>query len=135
MSEMRTEDISMQVDDLYREEQFTDRRVGSIQRLTPVTADGSDDPGRPVLYIGQASLMTPAGALPINFEIEANSLGDAAEKFGGEAQKAVAEAIEQLQEMRREAASGIVVPGQGGGGMPPGMGGGGPRGGGGIQLR
>ncbi len=133
---MRTEDISMQVDDLYREEQFTDRRVGSIQRLTPVTADGSDDPGRPVLYIGQASLMTPAGALPINFEIEANSLGDAAEKFGGEAQKAVAEAIEQLQEMRREAASGIVVPGQGGGGgMPPGMGGGGPRGGGGIQLR
>lgn len=133
---MRTEDISMQVDDLYREEQFTDRRVGSIQRLTPVTADGSDDPDRPVLYVGQASLMTPAGALPINFEIEANSLGDAAAKFGGEAQKAVAEAIEQLQEMRREAASGIVVPGQGGGGggMPPGMGGGGPRGGG-IQLR
>ncbi|TVS16532.1 MAG: hypothetical protein EA417_10055 [Gammaproteobacteria bacterium] len=126
----------MQVDDLYREEQFTDRRVGSIQRLTPVTADGSDDPDRPVLYVGQASLMTPAGALPINFEIEANSLGDAAAKFGGEAQKAVAEAIEQLQEMRREAASGIVVPGQGGGGggMPPGMGGGGPRGGG-IQLR
>lgn len=135
---MQTDDIQMQVEDLYREEQFTDRRVGSIQRLTPVKADGSDDASRPVLYIGQASLMTPAGTLPINFEIEAESLGDATAKFGEEAQKAIQDAIRQLQEMRREAASGIVVPGQGGGGGG-GLGGGmgsGPRGGGGgIQLR
>jgi len=131
---MQTEDIRMQTDDLYREEHFTDRRVGSIQRLTPVTGDGSDDPARTVRYIGQASLMTPAGNLPISFELEADSLGDAAEKFGVEAQKAVEDAVRQLQEMRREQASGIVVPGQGGGGgqMPPGMGGGG---GGKIQLR
>lgn len=140
MSELQTDDIHMQADDLYREEQFTDRRVGSIQRLTPVKDDGSDDASRPVLYIGQASLMTPAGTLPINFEIEAESLGDAARKFGEEAQKAIQDAIRQLQEMRREAASGLVVPGQGGGGMGGGgLGGGGlgggPRGGGGIQLR
>lgn len=137
MSEIQTDDIRMQVDDLYREEQFTDRRVGSIQRLTPVKADGSDDPDRPVRYIGQASLMTPAGSLPINFEIEAASLGEAAEQFGVEAQKAVEDTMKQLQELRREAASGIVVPGQGGGGMGGGgMGGGGMGGGGGgIQLR
>lgn len=138
MSDMQPEDIQMQANDLYREEQFTDRRVGSIQRLTPVSADGGDDASRPVLYIGQASLMTPAGTLPINFEIEAGSLGEAAEKFGEEAQKAIQDAIRQLQEMRREAASGIVVPGQGGGGnVGGGMGGGmggGPRGGG-IKLR
>lgn len=138
MSELQTDDIHMQADDLYREEQFTDRKVGSIQRLTPVRADGSDDASRPVLYIGQASLMTPAGTLPINFEIDATSLGDAAEKFGEEAQKAIQDAIRQLQEMRRDAASGLVVPGQGGGGGfgGGGMGGGGPQGGGGgIQLR
>ena len=135
MSELQTDDIHMQADDLYREEQFTDRRVGSIQRLTPVKADGSDDASRPVLYIGQASLMTPAGALPINFEIEATNLGDAADKFGEEAQKAIQDAIRQLQEMRREAASSLVVPGQGGGGGLGGGMGGGPRGGGGIQLR
>lgn len=136
MSELQTDDIHMQAEDLYREDQFTDRRVGSIQRLTPVQADGSDDTSRPVLYIGQASLMTPAGTLPINFEIEATSLGEAASKFGEEAQKAIQDAIRQLQEMRREAASGIVVPGQGGGGGLGGGGmGGGPRGGGGIQLR
>lgn len=133
---MQTDDIHMQADDLYREEQFTDRRVGSIQRLTPVKTDGSDDASRSVVYIGQASLMTPAGTLPINFEIEATSLGDAAEKFGDEAQKAIQDAIRQLQEMRREAASGLVVPGQGGGGMGGGgLGGGGMGSGGGIQLR
>lgn len=133
---MQTDDIHMQADDLYREEQFTDRRVGSIQRLTPVKTDGSDDASRSVVYIGQASLMTPAGSLPINFEIEATSLGDAAEKFGDEAQKAIQDAIRQLQEMRREAASGLVVPGQGGGGMGGGgLGGGGMGSGGGIQLR
>lgn len=133
MSEISRDEVSMQVDDLYREEQFTDRRVGSIQRLTPVDGSGNDDPTRPVRYVGQASLMTPAGSLPINFEIEAGSLGEAAEQFGEEAQKAVQDAIKQLQEMRRDQASGIVVPGQGEGGMGGGMGGGAP--GGGIQLR
>lgn len=132
MSDLQTDDIRMQADDLYREEQFTDRRVGSIQRLTPVDGQGNDDPSRPVQYIGQASLMTPAGSLPINFEIQAGSLAEAAEQFGERAQEAIQDAIRQLQEMRRDQASGIVVPGQEGGGMPPGMGGG-P--GGGIQLR
>ena len=134
MSEANADDISMAVEDLYREEVFTDRRVGTIQRLTPVDGDGNDDASRPVLFVGQASLMTPAGSLPISFEIEAATLGEAAARFGDLAQAAVQEAIEQLQEMRREAASGLIVPGQGGmpgGGMPGG--GGGP--GGGIQLR
>lgn len=132
MSEPSAEDISMSVEELYLEEVFTDRRVGTIQRLTPVTPDGDRDADRPVLYIGQASLMTPAGNLPINFEIDASSLGEAVGKFGELAQEAVQDAIRQLQEMRREQASSLVVPGQGGGGMP---GGGGGMPGGGIQLR
>lgn len=137
MSDPNAEDIRMNVDDLYREEVITDRRVGTIQRLTPVTADGDDDPDRPVQYIGQASLMTPAGNLPINFEIEASSLSEAVAKFGDLAQDAVQDTIKQLQEMRREQASGLVIPGQGGGGGMPGGGipGGGRPGGGGIQLR
>lgn len=131
MSEPRSDEIRMEVSDLFLEEVFTDRRVGTIQRLTPVDADGKPDATREVRYIGQASLMTPAGSLPIQFEIEAGSLGEAAEKFGDLAQDAVQDAIKQLQEMRREAQSGLIVPGQGGGGMP---GGGMPGGGGGIQL-
>ncbi len=135
MSEASGEDITMNVEDLYHEEIFTDRRVGTIQRLTPVDANGAPDASRPVLFVGQASLMTPAGSLPISFEIEAGSLGEAAEKFGDLAQEAVQDAVRQLQEMRREAASGLIVPGQGGGGMPGGGMPGGGTPGGGIQLR
>ena len=55
---------------IYREETFTDRKVGTIRRLTPVTADGSDDSTRPVVFVGQAQIMTPMGAVPISFELE-----------------------------------------------------------------
>lgn len=130
------DDIQMDGANLYREDVFSDRRVGTIQRLTPVTANGDEDPSRPVRFLGQASLMTPGGSLPISFEIEAETLEDAVGQFGARAGEAVQDTLNQLQEMRREAASGLVIPGQGGpgGGMggAPGGGFGGP--GGGIQL-
>src|SRR5690606_7133796 len=72
-----------------------------------------DDASRPRLYIGQASVYTPAGALPLNFELEAGTLAEAIEKFPAAANQAVEDTMRQLQEMRREAASSLVVPGQG----------------------
>lgn len=128
------DDIQMDGANLYREDVFSDRRVGTIQRLTPVTVTGENDPNRPVRFLGQASLMTPGGSLPISFEIEAETLEEAIAQFGARAGEAVQDTLNQLQEMRREAASGLVIPGQGGGGMggAPGGGFGGP--GGGIQL-
>jgi hypothetical protein len=130
------DDIQMDGANLYREDVFSDRRVGTIQRLTPVTANGDADPSRPVRFLGQASLMTPGGSLPISFEIEAETLEDAVGQFGARAGEAVQDTLNQLQEMRREAASGLVIPGQGGpgGGMGGGMGGGFGGPGGGIQL-
>jgi len=125
-------DISMDTGSLYREETFTDRRVGSIQRLSPITADGADDPARPVIYVGQTQLMTPGGALPLSFEIPAKSLAEAIAQFGPQAEAALEETMRRLEELRREAASSLIVPGSGGmpgGGMP---GGGIP--GGGIQI-
>ena len=128
-------DIAMDGANLYLEETFTDRRIGSLLRLTPVTAAGARDESRPVLYVGQTQVLTPAGALPISFEIEAASLTDAIAKFGAEAQEALASTVKRLEEMRREAASSLIVPG--GGGVGPGGGSfggpGGPRGGG-LQL-
>lgn len=116
----------MNAADLYSEEIFTDRRVGTIQRMTPVTAEGVPDPARPTLYMGQAQVMTQAGALPLSFEIPAASLAEAVEGFGAAAEKAVAETMRRLQDMRREAAGSIIVPESGaGGGMGPGMPGGG----------
>ena len=95
---------------LYREEIFSDRRAGSIRRMVPVKVDGSDDASRPVLFSGQTQLLTPAGVLPLAFEIEASSLEDAIAKFPQFVKLALEDAIEEAREMRREAASRIVVP-------------------------
>jgi hypothetical protein len=111
---------------LYLEEIFTDRRVGTIRRMTPVNKDGARDNARPILYVGETQVLTPAGALPIAFEIEAGSLEDAAEKFGQLAKEAIERTVKELQELRRQAASSIVVPQ----GPVPGMGGGGGK----IQI-
>jgi hypothetical protein len=96
---------------LYLEEIFTDRRVGTIRRMTPVTKDGTRDNARAVLYVGETQVLTPAGALPIAFEIGAASLEEAAEKFGPLAKEAIERTVKELQELRRQAASSIVVPG------------------------
>ena len=114
--------ISMNPADLYREDTFTDQKVGTIRRLTPVTADGSTDATRDITYVGQTQVMTPAGALPISFELKAEDLADAANQFGPEAEKALEQTMQELQEMRRQQQSSIVVPGQGQspGGLPGG---------------
>jgi hypothetical protein len=105
-----TNDIKIDPKQLYLEEIFTDRRVGTIRRLTPVGKDGGRDQSRAVLYVGETQVLTPAGALPIAFEIGAGSLEEAAEKFGTLAKEAIERKVKELQELRRQAASSIVVP-------------------------
>ena len=105
-----TNDIKVDPKALYLEEVFTDRRVGTIRRLTPVTKDGVRDQARPVLYVGETQVLTPAGALPIGFDIGAGSLEEAAGKFGQLAKEAIERTVKELQELRRQAASSIVVP-------------------------
>ena len=107
---------------VYREELYTDRRVGSIRVLVPVAADGSADPARATLYVGQISVMTPMGTLPISFEIEGKTLAEAIAKFADGARVAMEDAMRELQQLRREAASSIVIPEPGA--VPP-VGGGG----------
>ena len=104
---------------IYREETFTDRKVGTIRRLTPVAADGSVDGARPVIFIGQAQVMTPMGAIPISFELEVASLNAAIEKFGPAAEQAVQQTMRELQEIRREQASSLVIPDAAGGALNP----------------
>lgn len=131
MTEEQLPEFSMDSQALYREEMFTDRQTGSIRRLVPVNSDGSDDSSRDIVYSGQTQVLTPAGALPLSFEIEASSLQEAAEKFADGAKAAFEKTLEELREMRRQASSSIVVPGMGGPGGAPG---GGAPGGGGIQI-
>ena len=128
MADDRNQDPQMDAEGLYQEDNFTDRKVGAIRRLSPVRADGSADPSRPVLFLGQAEIMTNMGPVPISFEIEGQTLADAVVGFAPAAQAAIERTVQQIQEMRRQQASQLVVPQ----GPVPGITGG--RGGGKIQM-
>ena len=110
MNNERPGDPQMNATALYREDVYTDQRVGTVRRLTPVQADGSDDPSRQMLFIGQATVMTPMGSLPLSFELPAKTLAEAVSQFGPAAQQAIEEAARELQELRRQASSSIVIP-------------------------
>lgn len=112
-------DFQVSLDNLYREEVFTDMQAASLRRLVPVTPTGAPDPGRRPFFIGETTLMTQMGPLPVSFPLEADSLEEACRKFPD----GVREAVEELDQRAREAAidesSRIVVPT----GMPPDLGG------------
>ena len=124
--ESRLPEPKMDANALYREEIYTDRQVGTIRVLTPVTQDGAPDTARPTLFVGEAQIYTSMGALPLSFELEGSTLSEAVAQYAAAAKEAVERAVRELEEMRRQAASSIVIPRGGAGGLPPGaMGGGG----------
>lgn len=115
---------------LYREEVYTDRQVGTLRVMIPVTASGAADAARPTLYTGEAQLLTNMGPVPIGFDIEAASLAEAVANYAAAAKEGIERTMRELQEMRRQASSSIVIPPAGAGAL----GGGGLGGGGKIQL-
>ena len=128
--DQRLPEPKMDPAELFREEVITDRKVGTIRVLTPISTDGSKDAARKTLYLGEAQIYTTMGALPLSFELDADSLSDAVTKYAPAAKQAVEQAVRELEDMRRQAASSIVIPKGGAGGLPPGALGGGGK----IQL-
>ena len=116
--------LTMDAAGVYREEVYTDRKVGTIRSLTPVKSDGAPDPARKPVYVGEAQILTPMGAIPVTFEIDAATLDAAVTQYPAAAKEAVERTIKEIQELRRQAASSIVIP-QGGALPPGGLGGGG----------
>lgn len=112
-------DTGMDAANLYSEEILTDRKVGTIRILTPVTAEGGRDAARPTLFIGEAQIMTQMGPIPISFEIPAATVAEAVAAYGEAAKKGVQDTVERLRELRREAASKIVTPDMPGFQAPP----------------
>ena len=110
-------DLQADTENLHREESFSDMRAASVRRFTPVNANGDPDPSRPVSYVGETTVVTQMGPLPLTFPIEATSLEDAFKQFPDGVQVALERLNERAKEMAREEASRIVVPS---GGMPPG---------------
>lgn len=126
-------DPEMDAGSLYREEIITDRRIGTIRVMKPITADGRDDDKRSTLFVGEAQMLTSVGPLPISFDIEATTLADAVAKYGAAAKEGFERAMRELQDLRRQQASSIVLPPPGAAGAFSGGGGFGP-GGGKIQM-
>lgn len=116
-------DITMEAGSLYREEIYTDRKIGTIRAMVPVLPSGATDGSRAIVYVGEAQIMTQMGPLPISFEIEAVTLAEAVNGYAPAAKVAVDRTVNELQELRRQSASSLVLPGQGGAGFPPGAGG------------
>ena len=110
-------DLSIDLGNLYREETFTDLGAATVRRLTPVSADGSPDPSRSTVYMGETSLMTQVGPIPLQFTLEAQTLEDAFRRFPEGVKVAVERLNDRAQEAMRAEASRIVVPAT----MPPGM--------------
>lgn len=127
-------DAAMDAASLYREEIVTDRKVGTIRVLVPVTPEGTPDAARKTLFTGEAQIMTNMGALPVSFDIEADNLADAVAGYGDAARAGIERTMREIQEMRRQASSGLIVPPAGAASALTGGGMGGMGGGGKIQL-
>ena len=104
-------EIEVDTANLYREEIFTDLRVASIRKLIPIKPDGSPDESREAIFTGQTTLMSAAGPVPVQCQIEASNLEEATAGFPEAIQQAVERLVEEAREMQRREASRIVVPG------------------------
>ncbi|MBW2727017.1 MAG: hypothetical protein JRE71_21785 [Deltaproteobacteria bacterium] len=113
-------DMQVDLDNLYREESFTDLRIAQIRRLTPVKPDGTEDDTRKMIFIGETQLMSARGPLPIHTPIDATDLAQAFEKFPEAINVAVENMIEEAKELQRQEATatagGVTHRGPGSGG-------------------
>jgi len=114
MYEEQVEKLNFKVDanNLYVEEGFTDLKVASIRRLMPINVDGTPDASRTPIFVGTTQLMTPEGPLPVQAPLMANSLQEAVEIFSDAMKQAVSEMMQEVQRMKQEEASRIIVPGR-----------------------
>ncbi len=97
---------------LWKEENFTDLKVGTIRKLTPIKLDGTEDESRTAIFSATTNVMTPSGALPIAGEIDAETLAEAVEKFGDAINAAVKQLQDDMIRYQQEQASKIVTPDQ-----------------------
>ena len=98
------------MNNLYRQETYTDLGFGTIQCLRPVTPDGDADPSRPSIFMGSAQIMTQHGPIPVQCEIPADNLRAACLAFPDAIKNAVQELVEQARQYERERQGGIVSP-------------------------
>ena len=121
MAEEQNPPAELKIDrsNLYKEETFTDLKVGMIKQMTPVKSDGSVDKTRKSVFVAQTSLMTPGGPLPLQAVVQAKELQQAIKKFPeamNAAMDRLAEEAKKYQEQEQgrieKSESRIIVPGR-----------------------
>ncbi len=110
--EISKTDFSVDKDNLYREESYTDLQMASIRKMVPIKADGTDDGTREPLFFASTQLMSPQGPLPIQAPLKSKTLEAAIEEFPGVIKFAIEKTVEKIQKMQQEEESRIVVPGR-----------------------
>ncbi len=108
--EINDVDLSVNEDNLYQEEFFTDFDMASIRRLTPVKPNGLRDKSRKLVFVGNLNLMTPQGPLPIQAAIDARHLKEAMERYPEAMKNALGEMQEKVKKLQQEKESKIIVP-------------------------
>jgi hypothetical protein len=68
------------------------------------------------MFVGQTTLLSQSGPVPVQCRIEATSLQEAMESFPDAVNQAVEGMIEEAREIQRQEASRIVIPGRDTGG-------------------
>lgn len=120
MAEPTGTEIQMDAANLYREENYTDLKAGTLRKLVPVQADGTPDPAREPIFTAATQVMTPGGVLPLSGEVPgAKTLAEAAAGFPAAIKQALADLREEMEALQRERASQIVVPGRNAPPPPP----------------
>ena len=104
-------DFSVDRQNLYRQESFTDLKVATIRQLTPVKTDGSVDKTRKTIFIGETNILTPNGPLPLQAVIQAKQLQQAVKNFPAAIQAAVDKLAEEVKKMKEKKDSPIITPG------------------------
>jgi hypothetical protein len=104
--------LTIDTTNLFREESITDTQSANIKQLIPINLDGTEDSSRERQFVGDTTLMTQMGPIPVQFPIPAKNLQEAFTMFPEGVQGAVEKLQERAQDMAREEASRIVVPGQ-----------------------
>lgn len=95
---MQQPEFKVEKENLYQEEYFTDMKLATIRRLTPVNQDGTVDKTRSIVFVGQANLMSEAGPIPISTMISAQDLPEAIQNYP----QAMNQAMEKIQEEIRK---------------------------------
>lgn len=106
---MNAENTKLNKDNLYTETHFSDMKLGSIAKCSPIVGTtGEVDAQRETIWFALTTIMTPQGPMDVRAQIkDVSTLDDACDKFGIAVNQHIDEMVKLAQEQQR---SRIITP-------------------------